>query len=81
MYDPLIEIKHRDGSITKVRASNIFRVDDWKDGISIGDNKKVYFRLPDNTNTFVKSIINIPEIVNMINEIENRNEQTNLYTR
>ena len=67
MYDPLIEIRHKDSSKSYVRASEIVSIRNWI------EEKMVKCK----NNNFIH-VTNINEILNLVNEIENRNELANL---
>jgi len=69
MYDPLIEIRHKSGSVTYVRASEIKVVKNWGSELGL---------ISSNIN--LTNITNLNEVVKLINEIELRNEATKLYT-
>lgn len=66
MYNPLIELKHTDGSNTFIRANDIIRIEKW-------DENKVFYS-SGNVESYYKRIKNITEIVELLNEVENRNE-------
>ena len=66
MYNPLIELKHTDGSNTFIRASDIIRIEKWEEN-------KIFYK-NGNLESYYKRVKNISEIVELLNEVENRNE-------
>ena len=68
MYNPLVELTLLDGSSVFTRASNIITI----------ENDSNVFCIDTKGNSFYRDVTNTPEIVKLINEIENRNELTML---
>lgn len=68
MYNPLIKIQHGSGTESFVRVLDIKEIHDWKDeqSVKIEGNKFI-------------NVKNIKEIVEKVNQVEERNESTMIY--
>lgn len=69
MYNPLIELKHKDGSSSYVRHSEISVIKNW-------DSEKSIKLIDGNKFNLIQ---NLSEIIELYNEIENRNESTRIF--
>lgn len=67
MYNPLVKIIHNEGSESYVRASEIKSIEKWSNHSKIKTPGLTY-----------NMVTNIDEIVTIVNNVEDRNELTQI---
>lgn len=75
MYNPLVEIVHKSGAITYVRALSITGIEKRReDDKSYGD---FFWKVKTKDNSYL-NVVNVEHVLNIVSEAENRNELTKI---